>query len=149
VAFVDADTTVEPTYLERMLVFVEREDLAAASSRCRIAGPRRAKVMEWTINYAFPHLSAPVLPRFNTFVRRDVFERVGGVPDVPNEDTAFSRRLGRTAPTGYHPASLVETSGRRIAADGLTGTLFHYLRLDVGRLRGRGRPPNGSLGDAE
>lgn len=134
-AFVDADTTLAPEYLETMLAFVDREGLAAASSRCRITGPRRAKPMEWTINHVFPLLEAPVLPGFNTFVRRNAFESVGGFPDVPNEDTAFSRRLGRDAPTGYCPEVLVETSGRRIADAGLTGTLYHYLRLDYGRLR--------------
>lgn len=122
-----------------MLAFVKRKELVAASSRCRMTGPHRAKAMEWTINHVFPRLAAPVLPGFNTFVRRDAFERVGGFPDVPNEDTAFSRRLGRAAPTGYCPEVLVESSGRRIANLGLTWTLFHYLRLDWGRLRaGRG-----------
>jgi len=148
-AFVDADTTVDPEYLNRMLTFLDREELAAASSRCRITGPRRAKPMEWTINYAFPRLSTPILPGFNTVVRPDAFERVGGFPELPNEDTAFSRRLGRTAPTAYHPATLVETSGRRIAESGLTGTLYHYLRLDVGRIRHGGGPASATVGDAD
>ena len=148
-AFVDADTTLAPEYLERMLTFADREGLAAASSRCRIAGPRRAKAMEWTINHAFPHLSPPILPGFNTVVRREAFERVGGFPEVPNEDTAFSRRLGRRAPTSYHPATLATTSGRRVADAGLTGTLLHYLRLDVRRLRGPGRPAGDPVGDAD
>ena len=134
-AFVDADTTLASEYLTTMLAFVEREDLVGASSRCRMTGPYRAKAMEWTINHVFPRLAAPVLPGFNTFVRRDAFERVGGFPDVPNEDTAFSRRLGRDAPTAYCPEGLVESSGRRISELGLTGTLLHYLWLDFGRLR--------------
>ena len=147
--FVDADTTLAPEYLERMLSFADREELAAASSRCRIAGPRRAKAMEWTINHAFPRLSSPILPGFNTVVRREAFERVGGFPEVPNEDTAFSRRLGRRARTAYHPATLATTSGRRVADAGLTGTLLHYLRLDVRRLRGPGRPAGDPVGDAD
>ena len=88
-----------------------------------------------TINHVFPRLGAPVLPGFNTLVGRAAFEDVGGFPDVPNEDTAFSRRLGRRTPTGYCPAVLVETSGRRVADAGLSGTLYHYLRLDWRRLR--------------
>jgi glycosyltransferase involved in cell wall biosynthesis len=134
IAFVDADTVVRPEYLDAMLEFVEREGLDAASSRCRIAGPRRAKLMEWTINYAFPRLSRPILPGFNFFVERTTYRDAGGFPSVPNEDTAFSRRLGTVAETGYCPQVLVESSGRRIAASGLTGTLYHYLRLDWGRV---------------
>lgn len=135
VAFVDADTAVRPDYLDSMLAFARSKGLAAASSRCRMAGPARAKVMEATINHAFPRLDCPVLPGFNCFVRREAYFAVGGFPDVPNEDTAFSRALGRKYATDYHPDVLVSTSGRRIAESGLTGTLYHYLRLDWGRVR--------------
>ncbi|WP_306052981.1 glycosyltransferase [Natronococcus wangiae] len=134
-AFVDADTRVRPTYLTEMLGFVEANGLAAASSACRITGPRRAKLMEATINHVFPRLEYPVLPGFNFFVRHATFEEAGGFPEVPNEDTALSRRLARQVPTDYHPAVLVESSGRRIADDGLTGTLWHYATLDLERIR--------------
>ncbi|WP_435175462.1 glycosyltransferase [Halorussus sp. AFM4] len=134
-AFVDADTAVRPDYVDAMLGFVREAGLAAASSRCRLVGPARAKVMEATINHAFPRLDRPVLPGFNCFVRRDAYADVGGFPDVPNEDTAFSRELGREWPTGYHPEVLAATSARRIAESGLTGTLYHYLKLDWRRLR--------------
>ncbi|ELY24948.1 family 2 glycosyl transferase [Natrialba magadii ATCC 43099] len=134
-AFVDADTRMRADYLTEMLGFVEREGIAAASSRCWMTGPVRAKLMEATINQLFPRLASPVLPGFNCVVHRRAFHDVGGFPDVPNEDTAFSRRLGRQYPTAYHPDVLVASSGRRITDDGLTGTLWHYLRLDVGRLR--------------
>lgn len=133
-AFVDADTTLRPDYLDRMLAFAAG-GYDAASSRCRIAGPRRAKLMEAVINHVFPRLERPILPGFNFLVRREVYEAAGGFPDVPNEDTAFSRALGRRYRTGYCSDVLVETSGRRIRRSGLTGTLVHYLRLDAGRLR--------------
>lgn len=37
-AFLDADTTVQPGYLETMLSFVQEHELAGAASRCRVAG---------------------------------------------------------------------------------------------------------------
>lgn len=134
-AFIDADPRVRADYLTEMCGFVEANGLAAASSRCRITGPWRAKVMEATINHVFPRLERPVLPGFNCFVHRRAFEDVGGFPTVPNEDTAFSRRLARRYPTAYAPDVLVASSGRRIAETGLTGTLWHYVRLDAQRLR--------------
>jgi glycosyltransferase involved in cell wall biosynthesis len=134
IAFIDADTLVRPEYLDAMLDFVEREGLTAASARCRLTGPRRTKLMEWTINHVFPRLSRPILPGFNFFVERTAYHDAGGFPNVPNEDTAFSRHLGSVAETGYCPEVLVESSGRRIADAGLTGTLYHYLRLDWGRV---------------
>ncbi|WP_232686185.1 glycosyltransferase [Halobacterium zhouii] len=133
-AFVDADTTVRARYLDRMLRFVESEGLAAASSRCRVTGVRRGKAMQVVVNRVFPRLRLPILPGFNTFVRRSAFDAVGGYPAVGNEDTAFSRALAREFDTGYCPDVLVETSGRRFADLGLTGTLAHYLYHDLGRV---------------
>jgi glycosyltransferase involved in cell wall biosynthesis len=133
-AFVDADTTVTPSHLETMLAFVREEGLTAASSRCRMRG-QRAALMECVINRVFPRMERPILPGFNFFVERETYREHGGFPDVPNEDTAFSRRLARTEPTGYCPDPLVETSPRRIGRTGLTGTLWHYARLDWRRYR--------------
>jgi glycosyltransferase involved in cell wall biosynthesis len=134
-AFVDADTTVAEGYVDTMLDFLDREGLEAGSSYCRVSGPRRATVMEATINHVFPRLRLPILPGFNFVVDATVFDSVGGFPEVPNEDTAFSRHLARNYATGYCPRVLVETSGRRIARSGLTGTLYHYLSLDWHRIR--------------
>lgn len=133
--FVDADTTLDRTYVEKLLAFCDREGLAAASARCRVAGARRGKAMQIVLNRLVSRLRRPILPGFNTFVRRDAYDAVGGYPAVPNEDTAFSRRLGREFDTAYHPETLVETSGRRFGEGGLTRTLWHYLRLDWHRLR--------------
>jgi hypothetical protein len=118
-----------------MLGFVAEHDLDAATSRCRVVGCRRAKVVQGTINRLFPRLDRPVLPGFNLFIEREAYVETGGFPDVPNEDTAFSRDLARTHRTGYCPAVLVETSGRRVESSGLTGTLAHYLALDWRRIR--------------
>lgn len=134
-AFVDADTRLRRAYLTAMLGLLEAEGLAAGSSRCRVTGPLRARAVEATINHVFPHLHHPILPGFNFVIRRETYESTGGFPSVPNEDTAFSRALAREVPTGYCPRVLVETSGRRVATRGLTGTLWYYLRLDAARVR--------------
>ena len=134
-AFVDADTTVRPDYLDRMLGFAHESGVAGASSHCRVTDCYRGKAMQVVVNRAFPLLERPVLPGFNTFVRRSAFESVGGYADVGNEDTAFSRALGREFPTAYCPDVLVETSGRRFAQQVLTGTALYYLALDVDRVR--------------
>jgi glycosyltransferase involved in cell wall biosynthesis len=134
-AFVDADTRVRESYLTEMLSFVREHDLAAATSRCRVVGSYRGKAKQAVVNRVFPHLARPILPGFNFFVDADVYEETGGFPNVPNEDTAYSRELAAEYDVGYHPDCLVETSGRRFARSGLTGALTHYVRLDVGRLR--------------
>lgn len=134
-AFVDADTRVRPAYLDTMLEFVAARDLDAATSRCSVVGCRRAKLVQATINRLFPRLARPVLPGFNLLVDREAYHETGGFPDVPNEDTAFSREFARSHRTGYCPQVLVETSGRRVASSGLSRTLAHYLALDWRRIR--------------
>ena len=134
-AFVDADTQVRANYLTAMLGFVQVERVTAASSYCRVTGPLRGKLMELTINGLFSRLEPPILAGFNFFVSRRAFREFGGFPNVGNEDTAFSRTLGKEVPTGVCRRVLVESSGRRIADSGLTGTLWHYLTLDVDRVR--------------
>lgn len=133
-AFVDADTTLDSTYADAMLAFVRERDLAAASAYCRMRTPRRARLVEWTLNHVLSRLPRPVLPGFNLFVNADAFDAVDGFPEVPNEDTAFSRRLARHEPTGVLRERLVASSGRRVAELGLTGTAAYYLYLDAHRL---------------
>lgn len=120
-----------------MSAFVDREGLVAATSRCRMPGLVRAKVMEAAINHGLSRLGVPILPGFNCFVDRDAYAATGGFRNVPNEDTDFSRRLGAYGPTAYHPDALVETSPRRIRRSGLSGTLYHYLALDWDRYGAR------------
>lgn len=134
-AFVDADTTVRPTYLDEMLAHVRDHDLVGATSRCRVAGPRRAKVPKAIMNHAFPRMGRPVLPGFNTFVEREAYFAAGGFPNVPNEDKAFSRALARIGDVSVHKSVLVETSGRRIEKLGLAGVLWYYFRRDLRALR--------------
>lgn len=134
-AFIDADTSVRPTYLDIMLEFITTANLDGATSQCRVVGCRRAKLAEWTVNHLFPRLSKPILPGFNCFVRYAAYFAVGGFLDVPNEDIAFSRRLGQAYRTAYCPAVLVETSARRIESSGLTRTLLYYLIREWHRSR--------------
>lgn len=132
--FIDADTIIDQNYLDELYEYVTSNDLIAGSARCRMPS-YRAKLMQGTINRLFPRLPKTILPGFNFFVRADAYHKAGGFPSVPNEDTQFSRQLAKQGPTGYHPDVLVETSARRISQSGLTGTLFHYLKLDIARVR--------------
>ncbi|RMH53017.1 MAG: glycosyltransferase [Zetaproteobacteria bacterium] len=63
------------------------------------------------------------------FVRRALFERIGGFPDIPlMEDVAISRRLKQVAP----PCNLrppVVTSGRRWRSGGVWRTILLMWRL--------------------
>lgn len=63
------------------------------------------------------------------FVRRDVFERVGGFPEIPlMEDIAFSRRLRQIAPPDCLREPVI-TSGRRWEKHGVLRTILLMWRL--------------------
>ncbi len=132
-AFIDADTRLSETYLDRMLSFVSEQDLKGASSRCRVTGGWRTVPIEALFNYVLPRLSPPPFPGFNVFVDREAYFDIGGFSTSPNEDMAFSRALGKRYPTGVCPAVLVETSGRRIERDGLLRTVTYYTKLEYQR----------------
>lgn len=132
-AFVDADTTVMAHHADSMIQFIRDNDLIAGASRVDMDSPR-ALPMEFAINHVLSRLPKPILPGFNTVIRADDFHGVGGFPDVPNEDTAFSKKIAQHGETAYHPDVLVQTSARRVHDMGLTGTLFYYLGLDVQRI---------------
>ncbi len=133
-AFLDADTIVDHAWLDELYRFVKDRDLGAASSRCRMPGIR-ARLMAATINHVFSRLTCPILPGFNFWIERSLFDTLGGFPEVPNEDTALSRRIDPGVGVAYHSRELVVHSPRRITASGLSGTVYHYARLDVQRLR--------------
>lgn len=138
-AFIDADTRLSPSYLDRMLSFVDRTGLKAATSRCRVSGGWRTVPFEWLFNHLLPRLSPPAFPGFNVFVHRDAYVETGGFRSGPNEDMTFSRQLGKRYPTGVCPDVLVETSGRRIERDGLVRTLSFYTKLEYQRQFGSQR----------
>lgn len=70
------------------------------------------------------------------FVRRDVLERIGGVPPLPlMEDLALSRVLGGEGLLVLVP-STVSTSGRTFAKRGVLGTWWLMASLQWGWWRG-------------
>lgn len=152
-AFVDADTSLAPDYVDSMLAFVESRGLVAASSRYRFGPGRglRVRVVEWLNNAHFPRADPPLFYGFNVFVDSAAFAAAGGFPEVANEDIAFSHRIAAEGPTAVHPERLVTTSARRLHAWGLTLALLFYLWLDVRRRLttggGRSGPPGGDRSD--
>lgn len=134
-AFVDADTVLDETYLSTLLSFVERNRLDGAAARAKIRGSVRVVPYRLLFNYVLPRLSPPVFPGFNVVVDREAYFDVDGFPNAPNEDVTFSRRLGRQYRTATCPEVLLETSGRRIDSLGLVRSLIYYTRLEYRRLR--------------
>jgi len=64
------------------------------------------------------------------FVRRDVYERVGGMPYVPiMEDVIFVRRLEAAGPTAYLPGPIISSPRRWQGRTLRTLLLWSFLQL--------------------
>ncbi len=126
--FLHADTTLPPA---ADVLIGDAIAAAAAWGRfdVRIDGRQPLlRVVERMMNWR-SRLSGIATGDQAIFVRRDVFERVGGYPDQPlMEDIALCKRLKRVS----RPACLreqVSTSGRRWAKHGVLSTIFLMWRL--------------------
>jgi rSAM/selenodomain-associated transferase 2 len=122
-AFVHADTIVPPTFAV---------DIASALSAAAVVGGRfdvklDASALPYRVIGAMISLRSR-LSRTATgdqaiFVRREVFERLGGFPDMELcEDLEFSRRLKRAGRVACLRAR-VTTSARRWSRDGVLRTV--------------------------
>ena len=70
------------------------------------------------------------------FVRRAIFERIGGYDEIPlMEDIAFCRRLKRLGKVACLRSQVV-TSGRRWERDGMWRTILKMWTLKLGYLAG-------------
>jgi len=132
IAFIDADTVLKKGYAEKMKMFLESEDLGAASSRFKMTG-YRSKLIQAFGNTVFERRRPVVLPGFNTFVRKSVYEESRGFEDILGEDLQFSDEIARHTDTDILEEKLVINSGRRIKKYGLTGTAVYYGIKDIHR----------------
>ncbi len=131
IAFIDADTKLKPGYTDSMTQSVEQNNLVAASSKFTMEG-YRAKIIQIFGNTFFGRKRKPLLPGFNTFVKKDAYQQQG-FEDIMGEDLQFSNKITKAGETAIKPEKLVTTSGRRVKKIGITGTLIYYGIKDFSR----------------
>lgn len=129
--FLHADTRLPPSALA---------DIEAALSDSRYVGGRfdvelegahwMLKIIGALINHRSRATKVATGDQ-GLFVRREVFERMGGFQDIPlMEDVAFSRRLKRMGRVACLRSRVV-TSARRWEADGVWRTIFRMWALKL------------------
>ncbi|HTX43256.1 MAG TPA: glycosyltransferase, partial [Methanocella sp.] len=132
-AFIDADTTLLPGYIDAVSASFGDGRVLAVS--CAFKFTRRSPKLllaEHATNayYVLRSLfGAATLPGFNFCVRRDAFERLGGFRLCLLEDLDMSIRLREAGKTVYLAKRSVVTSSRRLEADVLSGALRYYVDL--------------------
>ncbi len=121
--FLHADTTLPPA-ADELIQAAMTDDVVWGRFDVRIDGHQPLlRVVESMMNWR-SRLSGIATGDQGIFVRREVFERLGGYPELPlMEDIALSRQLKRIArPVCLHERVL--TSGRRWQKHGVLRTIL-------------------------
>ena len=129
--FLHADTLLESRHVDTVRRAMTDETVAGGRFDIRLSGSHPAfRLIEHMINLR-SRLSRISTGDQAMFVRRDVFDRLGGFPEQPlMEDVAFSRRLKREGKIACLGEQVV-TSSRRWEEHGIARTvlLMWWLRL--------------------
>jgi len=129
--FIHADTRVDPAALGQIQAAMADPAVAGGGLRLRFSQPSLAlRYVAWTSNLRARCLHW-VFGDQAMFIRRSVFEALGGFPDLPvMEDLEMSRRLHRRGRLAVLPATAT-TSARRFTEHGTWRLLafMQYLKL--------------------
>ena len=137
IVFLHADTRLESGWAAAMAAL--SSDMVGGAFRFAIDSPRPAfRVVEAAVLLRVRLFALPYGDQ-GLFARRDAYDRVGGIPELPlMEDVAFMRRL-RGAGRLAFPRPRAFTSPRRWERHGIVGTTLRNWRLIA--LYAAGRPP--------
>jgi len=116
--FLHADSELPPDWLDVLTEADRRGDIVGGAFRLAIdSGAWQARVIERAVRLRVALFGLPYGDQA-LFVRRAVFDEIGGYDDLPlMEDVDLVRRLKSTGPMTYVP-SPVSTSARRWERDG-------------------------------
>ncbi len=111
--FLHGDTRLPSGFCREVLHLLDKPATAAGAFRLAIAGPGRGlRLIETLANWRSQLFQLPYGDQA-LFLRRDLFERLGGFPEIPiMEDVVFIRRLKRAGRIEISPCSAL-TSDRR------------------------------------
>jgi len=132
-----ADTRLEPGWSEALAALPA--EVVGGAFRLAIDSPRRAfRLLESAVRLRVRLFALPYGDQA-LFVRREVYDRIGGMPHLPlMEDVAFVRRLRGAGRLAFLPVRAI-TSARRWERYGILGTTARNLCTLA--LYALGRPP--------
>jgi len=130
--FLHGDTALPPSAVERVRRALLDQTVVGGAFRLRIASPCRAlKVVAWGANLRSRLFRLPYGDQA-LFVRRSVFEAIGGFAPWPlMEDVDLARRLRRAGRMALLPEA-VTTSARRWEREGVFRTTIRNGLLLLG-----------------
>lgn len=116
--FLHADSTPGPGWREAIGALDDAPEVVGGCFAFRLDSPAwQARVIEWGVGWRVRLFGLPYGDQ-GLFVRREVFEAMGGFAPMPlMEDVEFVRRLNRRGPVA-HLTQTLTTSARRWECDG-------------------------------
>ena len=129
ILFLHADTEISSDNIEFLRGLALSSEIVGGRFDVRLSGSHAAlRVIEWFMNLR-SRLSRISTGDQAMFVRRDVFEAMGGFSEIPlMEDIEFSRRLKQRGKTACLRQK-VSTSSRRWEGHGMVRTVLLMWRL--------------------
>jgi len=129
ILFLHADTIIDSSNLESIRTRLQDQKVVAGYFSVRLSGSRpMLRVVEFLINWR-SRMTKISTGDQAMFIRRDLFDRLGGFPDQPlMEDIEMSRRLKREGRIACLPGRVI-TSSRRWERFGIWRTILLMWRL--------------------
>jgi len=129
--FLHADTTIPPGSIDAVRTALARKEVVGGGFRVRLGiapGGPIARRIALRITGRMINVRSRVFRSYTgdqaIFVRRELFERVGGYPEIPlMEDVELSRAMARGGATVLLPGRIV-TSARRWETHGTARTIL-------------------------
>lgn len=135
VIFIDADTVIEPNYVSKVIGYLKKHpEVAGVTAKLDYDFSKFFwRVIWWFAErYIFirSYFGKGRLTGINIAIRRDIFKKSGGFPEVPSEDMAFTAALWKFGKTKYLKGTVTHSSARRFNKEPL-GILKYYIVRDL------------------
>jgi len=136
--FLHADTLLPPGSIASVRGALAREDIAGGGFRVRLGISGDAPFAQRTLLRITGRMINVRSRLFRSltgdqaiFLRRELFDRIGGYPEIPlMEDVELSRKMNRSGRTVLLPARVV-TSARRWETHGTARTILRMWSLRI------------------
>jgi len=133
--FVDSDSRIPKDYIDSVVPVLEDKKISGLS--CAFGFDRHSKTLKLIEDICNRYLALKGMEGkgeilgFNNAMRKTMFKKAGGFPDVPQEDHVMARKLWKQGRVVFLTEPKAITSSRRIDERGTLDTVIYYSNLTL------------------